>query len=278
MFDNTCKFLAEAFSNDYAAWLLGQSVTLTQLSPSELAVEPIRADALILLESDNIILHLEFQTEADPTMAFRMLDYRTRAFRRFPRKQMKQVVIYLNPTTSELVYQTTFEIPGTRHEFEVIRLWEQPTEPFLNSAGLLPLAVLTQAQDKAQILRQVSARVEAIEDKRAQSNVTASAAILAGLSLDRNTIYKVLRQDIMKQSVIYQDIQQEGEQRGEQTGALKGERSLVLRLLARRIGEIPAELRSQIQSLSLEQTEALGEALLDFTERSDLTNWLKSHE
>ncbi|PZD73993.1 hypothetical protein C1752_01509 [Acaryochloris thomasi RCC1774] len=122
MYDNTCKFLAESFSSDFAAWLLGQPITLTTLSPTELAVEPIRADALILLESDEIVLHIEFQTEPDPSMPFRMLDYRTRAFRRFPDKQMKQVVIYLMHSTSELVQQTIFEIPGTRHEFEVIRL------------------------------------------------------------------------------------------------------------------------------------------------------------
>nr|WP_110989010.1 DUF4351 domain-containing protein [Acaryochloris thomasi] len=33
-------------------------------------------------------------------------------------------------------------------------------------------------------------------------------------------------------------------------------------------------MKSQIQSLTLEQTEALGEALLDFTERGDLVRWL----
>ncbi|NJM68575.1 MAG: Rpn family recombination-promoting nuclease/putative transposase [Acaryochloris sp. RU_4_1] len=273
MYDNTCKFLAESFSGDFASWLLGKPVTLTKLSPSELSLEPIRADALILLESTEIILHLEFQTEADPTMAFRMLDYRTRAYRRFPKKQMKQVVIYLTPTTSELVYQTTFDIPGTRHEFEVVRLWEQPTQLFLESAGLLPLAVLTQSSDKAQTLRQVASRANAIEDQRTFSNVVASAAILAGLSLEKELIYKVLRQDIMKQSVIYQDIQQESELRG----ALKESQSLVLRQLTRRIGEIPPEMRSQIEGLSLEQTEELGEALLDFTERADLENWLKRY-
>jgi predicted transposase YdaD len=52
---------------------------------------------------------------------------------------MRQVVIYLTRSSSELVHQSAFEIPGTRHEFEVIRLWEQPTQPFLESTDLLPL-------------------------------------------------------------------------------------------------------------------------------------------
>ncbi len=33
-----------------ASWLLGEPITLTELSPKELSLEPIRADALILLQ------------------------------------------------------------------------------------------------------------------------------------------------------------------------------------------------------------------------------------
>ncbi len=103
MFDNLCKFLAETFSSDFASWLLGEPVTLTELSPSELSLEPIRADALILLQSDQVVLHLEFQTQPKTEIPFRMADYRLRVYRRFPNKRMNQVVIYLQKTTSDLV-------------------------------------------------------------------------------------------------------------------------------------------------------------------------------
>jgi predicted transposase/invertase (TIGR01784 family) len=272
MFDNTCKFLAESFSEDFASWLLGEAITMTQLSPSELSLEPIRADALILLSSDEFVLHVEFQTDPDPSMGFRMADYRLRVFRRFPNKRMRQVVIYLTCSTSELVRQTAFEIPGTRHEFEVIRLWEQPTQPFLDATGILPLAVLTQTSDAAQTLRQVAARVEAIPELRVQSNVAASAGILAGLLLKQEFINQVLRRDLMQQSVIYQEWRKEFLQEGRQ----EGEQSLVLRLLSRRIGELSPEMRSHIQALSLAELEDLGEALLDFTKPDDLDEWMGS--
>jgi predicted transposase YdaD len=138
----------------------------------------------------------------------------------------------------------------------------------LEARGLLPLAVLTQTSDAAKTLRQVAARIEAIPELRVQSNVAASTGILAGLLLKRDFINQILRRDIMQQSVIYQDILQEGEERGE--------RSLVLRQLARRIGEVSPEMRSQIQALSLPQLEALGEALLDFTKPDDLHEWIRS--
>ncbi|WGV23599.1 DUF2887 domain-containing protein [Halotia branconii] len=52
-------------------------------------------------------------------------------------------------------------------------------------------------------------------------------------------------------------------------------RSLVLRQLKRLLGELPDALLSQIQGLSLEQLEALGEALLDFSSMADLEGWLQ---
>ena len=74
MFDNVRKFLAETFSADLAQWLLGKLIHLTEMSPSELSLEPIRADSLILLQSEGIVLHIEFQTQPDPSIPFRMLD------------------------------------------------------------------------------------------------------------------------------------------------------------------------------------------------------------
>ncbi|MDJ0677176.1 MAG: flagellar assembly protein H, partial [Calothrix sp. MO_167.B42] len=76
MFDNVCKFLAENFSSDFAGWLLGEPIGLTKLSPTELFVQPIRADALILLESEQTILHIEFQTQPDSEIPCPMADYR----------------------------------------------------------------------------------------------------------------------------------------------------------------------------------------------------------
>ncbi|MCC5599377.1 DUF2887 domain-containing protein [Nostoc favosum] len=52
-------------------------------------------------------------------------------------------------------------------------------------------------------------------------------------------------------------------------------RSLILRLLNRRVGAVPEQLQRQIQVLSLEQLEALGDALLDFSTLADLEGWLQ---
>ena len=54
----------------------------------------------------------------------------------------------------------------------------------------------------------------------------------------------------------------------------QGEQRLIIRQLNRRLGEIDSSTIEQVQGLSIEQLEALGEALLDFSAISDLEAWL----
>lgn len=76
----------------------------------------------------------------------------------------------------------------------------------------------------------------------------------------------------MRESVIYQDILEKGIQQGIQ----QGERSLTLRLLTRRVGSIPEVIRSRLNTLSIQQLESLGEALLDFDAIANLAVWFEA--
>ncbi len=64
------------------------------------------------------------------------------------------------------------------------------------------------------------------------------------------------------------------ERRAEARGIELGERSLMQRLLTRRFGDLQDPIGVQISSLTIDQLEALGDALLDFTTIDDLTHWL----
>lgn len=59
---------------------------------------------------------------------------------------------------------------------------------------------------------------------------------------------------------------------------LEQAQALVLRLVQKRVGDLPEAVKERIQSLSLEQLEALGEALLDFSAIADLLNWLQANQ
>ncbi|MGF1481415.1 MAG: Rpn family recombination-promoting nuclease/putative transposase [Cyanophyceae cyanobacterium] len=225
-----------------------------------------------------MVLHIEFQTEPDERMPFRMLDYRVRVYRRFPNKAMRQVVIYLKPTGSPLVQQDCFELAGTRHQFEVLRLWEQPVEALLSAQGLLPFAVLGNTANPESVLQAVSQKIVEVDNRQAQNNLAAATALLAGLVLEEKMIRTILRQEMIQESTFYQAITAEaeakGRAKGRAEGRAEGEVILILRLLKRRIGKVPPQLQAQIQQLSLAQLEELGEAFLDFEQESDLEAWL----
>jgi predicted transposase YdaD len=132
-----------------------------------------------------------------------MADYRLRTYRRLPQKRMVQVVIYLQQTESALVKQTTFEIDTLRHEFQVIRLWEQPTENFFRYPGLLPYAAL-RTSDRAAVLQRVAQAIETIVDRRQQINLAAATGILTELVLGESIIQRLMRRELMQGLVIYQ--------------------------------------------------------------------------
>ncbi len=90
-------------------------------------------------------------------------------------------------------------------------------------------------------------------------------------------------------SKAYQEWEQRTTQRGIQQGLERGleqgleqgaarEVRFILRLLTRRLNHMPTPAIQRIEQLSLEQLEALGEALLDFSGIDALEAWLRDHE
>jgi predicted transposase YdaD len=154
--------------------------------------------------------------------------------------------IYLRETDSDKVHVNHFSLERTHHEFEVIRLWEQPAEVFLRYPGLIPFAVLGNTKDPEATLSEVAQRVQQIPDPEAQANISAASAILAGLRLDSNIISRLLRRDIMQESTMYQSILTEG-------GA-KEKRSIAVNLL--RMGLTLSDIATAV-GLSLEEVKQI---------------------
>ena len=79
----------------------------------------------------------------------------------------------------------------------------------------------------------------------------------------------------IKETQVYREIKQEGREEGREEGKKAEARSLIFRLLGKRVGELSPAVHQSIENLSLEQLENLGEGLLDFSSMVDLENWLK---
>jgi predicted transposase YdaD len=79
---------------------------------------------------------------------------------------------------------------------------------------------------------------------------------------------------MMRESAIYQDILAEGEVKSEGKWRIEEARTLVIRLLTRKLGNVSPTLLAKIEVLPLERVESLGEDLLDFTSIDNLEQWL----
>jgi Uma2 family endonuclease len=64
---------------------------------------------------------------------------------------------------------------------------------------------------------------------------------------------------------------------GVQQGRMQEKLAMINRLLIRRIGEITPDVQSRINGLSATAFDELSEALLDFTDMTDLVNWIEQY-
>jgi hypothetical protein len=87
------------------------------------------------------------------------------------------------------------------------------------------------------------------------------------LKFEKDVIRQFLREDIMQESVIYQDILQKG----------KKEEALIwiTQFLNYRFGDVNSSLIAEIQVLSLPKLEAMRNVLFNVVTLADLEVWLK---
>jgi predicted transposase YdaD len=113
----------------------------------------------------------------------------------------------------------------------------------------------------------VQQAVQLLRQDEQLSELEPLLAFFASFVLGTELVAQIMRWDmtVLRESPWYEEIRKE-----------EG-RSLVLRILARKIGSIPTGVLSQIESLPLPELENLGEALLDFSNADDLIRWLHAH-
>jgi hypothetical protein len=166
---------------------------------------------------------------------------------------------FLKQTNSEAANVDQFAVGNTMHRYRVVGCGNKIRFPYwltLRCCHWLSWHV----QIPHEATRASCCQVDMIEEPQQQRNISACAEIL---KFDQKFVRQFLREEFMRESTIYQEILHEGES------------NLVLRQLARRVGQISPEVRSRIQQLPLAQLE-VGEALLDFGSMQDLTDWLQT--
>jgi predicted transposase/invertase (TIGR01784 family) len=137
--------------------------------------------------------------------------------------------------------------------------------------GLMVLTTLEGEEAKAE----ARGLIQRAQNSRDIINLVSTIVLYKFNTLSRDEVDLMLGIEL-QQTRVYQEAKAEGEVIGENRG-LERERALVLKLLTRKLVAISPEIQTRVNSLTIEQIESLGEALLDFTQIGDLTNWLDTY-
>ena len=106
-------------------------------------------------------------------------------------------------------------------------------------------------------LRQVAQRVDQIADPTTKANLMAASGILAGLKLEDEIVYRILRRDIMQESTVYRSIERDA--RKEEKRAIPTERFAIALNLLR--GGVPLNLIVSSKGLSIEEVQQIQQQL-----------------
>lgn len=277
LFDATMKELVGTQVSDYAAFLhLSDNLELTIINAELSTVSAATDVAIGLGEPLQSIVDLNFQSSADPELPNRVLLYSSVLRARY-NVPVRSMTVLLRPKadhpslTTENVY---YEAGGTRLDFrfEVIRLWQQPAEVYLNAGlGVLPLAVLgalPEDVEKKDSLRDIVERIESILHAKTSPENAArlmqSTLNLVGLRVPKDQVGTIFR-GIKTMKAAYDELLEEG--------AIMNSHKLLLLLGRQRFGPPRPEIESAIREITdLDRLERMASAILTVVDWKELLN------
>ena len=179
----------------------------------------------------------------------------------------------LEPTNSS-IHQALLNSPQVRRIYlNELGDWRQ--QPLGVGLMLLTIAPEPDAVEAARFFIQQAPQQSTQElSEQAIIDLITTIMVYKFIALSREEIEAMLGLNL-EESRVYQDAKAVGREEGLQVGLQAGQSALVLRLLTRQVGKVPVASQTIVRSLPLADLEELGEALLEFTQLTDLVIWLQ---
>jgi predicted transposase/invertase (TIGR01784 family) len=214
-----------------------------------------------------IVYFCEVQFQLDELLYERMLSeiniYTYRNRERFANWQA--VVIYPTRNTEQSRLDLVWDLLESRRIQRVYLDELGEIEDLPTGLGLMVLTTLEGEKAKSE----AKSLIQRAQGSRAIIELISTIIVYKFGNLTRDEVDVMLGISI-EQTRIYQDAAQDGRQ--------EEAKSLILRLLNRRVGNMSPTVEMRVKALTLVQLEDLGEALLDFGQMSDLIGWLDAHQ
>jgi hypothetical protein len=237
-----------------------------------------------------LILHVEIQSQSESGFSERMLVYNLRIFDQF-RQVPISLAILCDDSKSWRPSAYRAEYPDTRLIFEygVVKLldfrdrWDElecSDNPFA-TVVMAHLKMLETHSDEDLRKTWKLSLIRALYDRGlGRQDVLNLYRFIDWLMILPETLDQKFWQELKlleeERKVAYVTTGERiGFQRGQESGRHEEGLNFVRLMLNHRFGKIAPETESKLSTLSLAQLEELGGALLDFSQPSDLENWLQ---
>jgi hypothetical protein len=269
-YDVTLKSILTRPGSSVLAQLTGAS-SLKWLNVEIPKVNNRRVDLLGEMP-DGGLVHIELQSRNEKDFALRMAEYLFAIRRKYGRLP-RQVALYVGE--APLRMRDAIEGPGVSVRFLLVDIRELDGEQLLTSAnaGDNILAVLTRLGKQPGALGRILRRIAAGQPDDRQGAL-AELFIIAGLrrmedEARREATKMPVLNDIMDNKVFGPAIRQ-GRAEGRVEGRVEGQVEIVLSMIQKRFGPIPAGVAERIAALKSAQLKRVGLRLLDAQRIEDL--------
>ncbi|AFY42564.1 DUF4351 domain-containing protein [Nostoc sp. PCC 7107] len=232
-----------------------------------------------------LLIHIEIQAKPEDNFAERMFSYNLRIFDKFAKPAISLAILCdADSTWRPTEYSYNYPDCSLVFKFGTVKLLDYQNRWTELAASDNPFATVVMAHLKTQqtskqpgerknwkfslIRRLYEQGLEERDIRNLYRFIDWVMILPKALEAEFWQDFKLFEQELTMPYITT------GERIGYERGKEEQTQALVLKLLQRRVGNLPDEVRQQVQSLSLEQLEALGEALLDFSNINDLLNWL----
>jgi transcription termination factor NusB len=251
------------------------------------------ADKLVKIYLTNgseewILIHIEVQAQQESNFAERVYIYSSRIYSKYNKKVVSIAVLGDdNPNWKPSQFGYSLFGYTLNVEYPIIKLLDYQQQQSQLSASNNPfaivvlshLAALNTTNDRTLRKQEKLALVERLYSMGFEEqdilNLFAFLDWMLTLPLELEAEFKQeVKQLEERRAMKYvTSVERSGIEIGKKEHAL----SLITRQLNRRVGNIDDTLLEHLRGLSVEELDALGEALLDFSSMADLTNWLEQH-
>jgi predicted transposase YdaD len=253
--DDSLKMFISENPQDFASWLLeGAQVKRKLLTGFK--TRTIDADALleVILNGEDMLLQIEFQSTNDPTIGERLLEYNFEA-KREHKLPVHSCVIYLKNDGDIPKSPLSWKLPNGREvlqfHYQSIELGKLSTEALRRTrlTGLLPLLILTKDGATHEVVEEIIVGIEAAEKQELLPITKLLASLVFTNEPDKEWIIWRFNKmsDILRETWAYQEIVQEGE--------LRALHQAVLDVIQARFPEILPYAKKQVDGI--EDTEIL---------------------